>query len=183
MNSIRFLESHFLSEFTKLYTILSSARNPAVYELRRARGRFSGVYFPPIEIANSIAELVQVQRVISPITDALELDRLLPSHPRGILEAFGDNSRSVATSLARIQKMDQLRKIPRAAEQAFLPSMCIANSIVESVCATEAVSRLTGALDLLLPSHLQDIMAASGENFISMARLAGSQVWDQLRST
>ena len=147
------------------------AGSPVMDQLRNMHGTVAPASAPPMAVAKSIADSVQVMKSISSLTGAL--DRLRPSYPQGIMASLRDNSISRMASLAGSPVTDQLRNMHGTVAAACAPPMAVAKSISDSVQVMKSTSSLTGALDRLRPSYPQGIMAALRENSISRMAAIG----------
>lgn len=106
-------------------------------------------------------------------------------HSSRLLESqfvSGFSKLSTNFSLDRRLSIDELRSTLGRPYEVFSPIRIIAHSILESIRTAEVLP-LTGALDLPLTTYLQELVAALGENAVSIADLAGSQVCIQQGGT
>ena len=179
MNSSYLPESPLVSESARPFTIPHWQAPPVINQLMRTLGAAAEAFPPSIAIANSIAESVRATRSIWPLTGAL--DPMLPSYLQEILAAYSERSKSVAGSLAAKPVMEQLTWTLRSAAEAFRTSIAIPNSVAKSVQVTKSISPLTDAIDRLRSPFPPGIMAALGDNYLSISSLAGSQMDQQRR--
>ena len=77
----------------------SLAGSPVTDQLRNMHGTVAAACAPPVAVAKSIADSVQVMKPISSLTGAL--DRLRPSYPQGIMASLRENSISRMAAIGR----------------------------------------------------------------------------------
>ena len=180
MHSRRFLESQFVSAFSKLSTSFSLERQLYIDEFRNTIGRYYEVYSPFMIIAHSIVGSVRTVEVL-PLTGALDLP--LTTYLQEIVAALDKDAVTMATP-AGSQVWDQLRGTLAAPEATLPRSMARANPIFESVQVTKLMSSFTDAIDRLAPSYRQSAAAALAENSLSgMASITTKPIVDRPTKT
>ena len=175
MHSSRFLESQFVSGFSKLSTNSSLDRKLSIDELRSTLGRPYELLSPFRIIAHSIVESGGTAEVL-PLTGALDLP--LTTYLQELVAALGENAVTMA-GLPGSQVWDQLRGTLAAAVETFPRSMTWANPTFESLQVTKLMSSFTDAIDRLVPSYHQGAAAALAKNFMSgMTSVAAKPIVD-----